>query len=197
MNQIFNNIFNPFENNTDKFLRITGVVSFLLLIFLSYQWHFVSDGIIQMHTSDPKPIWKVFAINSFNVLSLSLVMFLFGKIAYSKTRFIDVFNVVLFIQIVLLIIALLLFNPYTQEKLEVITNAIEKNDLMLNEVPMIILNITALFAILALMMMVFFFYLLVKGMKIAINSQKTYHSIIIVGLTIVLDLIIKNLHIYL
>jgi hypothetical protein len=59
---------------------------------------------------------------------------------------------------------------------------------------LIILTISGLLGILLLY---YFFHLLVVGMKIAINSKRLIHTIAIVLLTLVLDMVFKIIYPYL
>ena len=184
---VLSKIIYPFENNTSNFLLIFGCCSFLLLCFLGYQWEFISDGIIQMHHSKPREFWKVFINNLINTTSLSLLMFFLARLIYSKSRFIDVLIVVLVTQVNLVFIAVILLNPMLKEITDNIIPSVINGDIktdrgMLNQLFWI--SIASIFALLFLLL---FFFLLVQGMKIAMNSKKGYHGIIIIVMTLLLD----------
>ncbi len=184
---LISKIFYPFENNTSNFLLILGSCSFLILCFLGYQWEFISDGIIQMHMATYKEFWKVLINNLINTASLSLLMFFLARLIYAKSRFIDVLTVVLIAQANLVCIALALFNPMLKETTQAIipsmvNGTIKPDEGMLNQLVWL-----SFAAILALVFILFFFFLLVQGMKIAMNSKKGYHGIIIILMTLLLD----------
>lgn len=183
-------ILKPFENNTSTQLLIFGTISYVLLCILANQWHFISDGIIQMHTAKPVALWKNFINYAINIASLSLLMFVIGRMVYSKTRFIDVFTVVLVTHFFILLIGLSLFNPMQQRFLnellpKIVNGSLQEGSVQSNEMFRM-----AAFGMLGLLLMIYFFFLLIQGMKIAINSKKGYHGLIIVISTLVLDLIL-------
>lgn len=143
-----------------------------------------------MHTAKPVALWKNFINYAINIASLSLLMFVIGRMVYSKTRFIDVFTVVLVTHFFILLIGLSLFNPMQQRFLnellpKIVNGSLQEGSVQSNEMFRM-----AAFGMLGLLLMIYFFFLLIQGMKIAINSKKGYHGLIIVISTLVLDLIL-------
>lgn len=194
---MINLFINPFEQLTDRQLLSYGLLIFAAMVLLGWQWEFVADGIVQLHHAPAKPLWKVLINQSINLFSLSLLMFLFGKLSYAKTRFIDVFNVVLIANFTQLLVILVLLNPWTNHILLPVEKAILEGDILLKSVPkqnLIVLGIAGFFAI---GMLYYFFHLLVLGMKLAMNSKKVYQVILIVLLTLLLDSLLKFTNPYL
>lgn len=184
---MFKTLLNPFENHTDRTLSIFGILVLLTMILLCWQWNIIADGIIQLHNTTEKPLWKVIINLGINVGLLSLLMFGVAKLSYQKTRFIDVLKVVLVANFAQVMVMLLLFNPFLQEMMMPLEKAILEGDMMLKTVPqtnLIVISIVSLFAV---GMLYYFFHLLVLGMKIAMNSKKAYHVILIILLTMILD----------
>jgi len=190
-------ILNPFEDVTSRNLLIVGTIGFLLMSLLAYFFHFINDGVFQLHLSKSREYWKCLVNGGINSLVLTLVMFTYGRLVYPKTRFQDVLIAVLIAQFSLIIIVLVTFNPYTMDVTHSIIGEIEKgniSNLKIATGSLIILTISGLFGILLLY---YFFHLLVKGMKIAINSTKLVHTIVIVLITLVLDTLLRIVNPYL
>lgn len=184
---MFKMLLNPFENHTDRTLSIFGILVLLTMILLCWQWNIIADGIIQLHNTAEKPLWKVIINLGINVGLLSLLMFGVAKLSYQKTRFIDVLKVVLVANFAQVMVMLLLFNPFLQEMMMPLEKAILEGDMMLKTVPQTNLIVISIVSLIAVGMLYYFFHLLVLGMKIAMNSKKAYHVILIILLTMILD----------
>lgn len=190
-------VFNPFENNTSQALLIVGLGGFLLLSFLGYRWHFISDGIIQMHQSPALSFWKVFVNNAINTCSLSVLMYVTARLFYRKTRFIDALTTVLIAQLNLCVIALLLFSPIQQAAINELVSVILEGGAGTAHPPSDQFLWITVFSVLSMVFIVYFFYMLIEGMKIAMNSKKVYHGVLIFVLTIGLDITLHLLNPYL
>lgn len=77
---------NPFEDTTSRKLLIYGVLGFIVMSLLGYFFHFINNGIIQLHFSHPRPYWKYIVYGLINSGSLTVLMFAYAKFNYSKTR---------------------------------------------------------------------------------------------------------------
>lgn len=187
---------NPFEDTTSRKLLIYGVLGFIVMSLLGYFFHFINNGIIQLHFSHPRPYWKYIVYGLINSGSLTVLMFAYAKFNYSKTRLLDVLISVLIAQCVLVFIALFLLNPFLTGIMEELTAEIEKGNINKLNISPINLGIITLAGIFSIFSIYYFFHLLVRGMKIAINSNKLFHTIAIVLLTLVLDVILNVLNPY-
>ncbi|OYD45899.1 hypothetical protein CHU00_09215 [Sphingobacterium cellulitidis] len=184
-------ILNPFEDLTTRNQLIIGIVGFILLCVLSYFFHFINDGIIFLHFREQQAFWTYLVNGLINTGSLTILMYCYGKFNYSKTRFLDVLITVLIAQCVLVLMGLLLLNPYLMRVMEDLQVQIESgniNKLKLSPLSLGIITLAGIFSIFAIY---YFFQLLVKGMKIAINSNKLYHTIAIVLLTLILNSVLS------
>ena len=195
--EFFKALFNPFEDFTSRTLLIIGGSGFILMSFLSYALHFINDGIIQLHTSEPKTYWSCLINGGINTTSLSLLLFGYGKIAYRRTRVQDVLIAVLIAQLALLLIVAVTMNSLVLGVSNDILKEIQNGNidyLRLETGNLILLSISGLFGI---SLLYYFFHLLVIGMKIAINSKKLVHTIVIVLLTLILNMILMICYPYL
>ncbi|WP_156308175.1 hypothetical protein [Sphingobacterium endophyticum] len=192
------NIFlNPFEDIKSNTLLVIGTIGFILLSILGYFFHFINDGIIQIHPSVTKEFWKYLVNGSINTLSLTVILFLYGKMVNNKTRAEDVLIAVLIAQIALIFIVVVSLNPYSTEISQNILQEIEKGNIAHLKIETTSLIILTISGIIGIVFLYYFFHLLVIGMKVAINSKKLSHTIVIVVLTLVLDMILKITYPYL
>lgn len=189
-------ILKPFEYNTTKTLLSVGIGGFLLLSYLAYRWSFISDGIVQMHQSPAIAGWKVLVNNAINTVALSILLYVLGRIIYRKTRLVDVCVAVLIAQLNLCVIAVLLLNPIQQATAEELVSRILSGGadaLSLQATSYTGLIFLSIFSILFLF---YFFYTLIAGMKIAMNTKKAYSGILVFVLTIGLDVALHLLNPY-
>ncbi|MGX1640963.1 hypothetical protein [Sphingobacterium sp.] len=191
-----NIMLNPFEDVTSRKLLIFGSLGFLLLSILGFFFHFINNGIIQLHFIDPRPFWKYLIYGLINTGALTALMYAYARFNYSKTRLLDVLISVLIAQCVLVVIALFLLNPYIMGIMDDLKGEIEKGNIDKLNISPINLGIITLAGIFSIFSIYYFFHLLVRGMKIAINSNKLFHTIAIVLLTLVLDVILNVLNPY-
>lgn len=172
---------NPFEDYSEKNLLWIGIVGFLVGITISYFGKIVFDGIIQIHMGATS-LTAIILGNLSNMGILTLGLFMLAKVLYKKTRFVDILNNVLIARIPMLFASLLVV---WMTKLIPMGKAAEINLAMsLNQSDMMWI---ALLAIFLLFMIVYFFYLVVVGIRHSINSKKFGHGFLIVIAVFVLD----------
>ena len=192
------NIFlNPFEDIKSNTLLVIGTIGFILFCILGYFFHFINDGIIQIHPSVPKEFWKYLVNGSINTLGLTVILFVYGKMVNNKTRAEDVLIAVLIAQIALIFIVVVSLNPYSTEISQNILQEIERGNIAHLKIDTLSLIILTISGIIGIIFLYYFFHLLVIGMKVAINSKKLSHTIVIVLVTLVLDMILKITYPYL
>lgn len=178
--------FHPFEDHSEKSMLMVGLLAFVLMLVVSYFGNLVFDGIIQIHLANSEG-WQIIQGNVSNVVILTMGLFMLSKMIYPPVRLLDVLNNVLIARIPLLFAGLLTLP------LQAILPA---NDLRPDEVMMYfeyldtaqMLGIAAM-AVVLLAMLVYFFYLLVVGVKHSINSKKAAHGFIIVLAVLLLDVL--------
>lgn len=189
-------LINPFEDFRDSTLFAVGLIAYLLSSLQVYFFVYVPDGIFQAHGIDRVMWYSGFTNGAINIIVPAIFLYGVGKIVYSKTRFFDVMNVIMIAQIVNYFIALLLLNPFSKLRLLGVAKAIEQGDMMLKTVPALDVAVLSIGGILAFLLLIYFFYLLIVGMKIAINSKKTIHVLLIVVLVLALDTILHLVYPY-
>ena len=187
---------NPFEDYQDRTLFVVGLIAYLLSSVQVYCFVYVPDGVFQAHLTHSVQWYSGLVNGAINIVSPAVVLYAFGRIIYGKTRFFDVLNVMLIAQIVNYLIAFLLLNPLAKSKLTNITQTIEEGDMMLETVSTTDITILSVGAVFALALLVYFFYLLIVGMKIAIHSKKIAYVILMVLLVWAVDTALHLIHPY-
>src|SRR5690606_1664946 len=184
-NKWANMFLNPFEDFSERDLFIVGVIGFIGTVLLSYFGRVVFDGIIQIHIA-PTKFSTILLGNLSNVTILVIGMLVMAKIVYRKTRFIEILNNVLISRIPIFLTGILVCGlgkviPVGRiaEEGFAFGKVLQSSDMV---------NI-ALLSIFCLFFIVYFFYLLVVGIRHSMNSKKLGHGFLIVVLVFILDAI--------
>jgi len=172
---------NPFEDYLERNLLWIGLVGFVASITITYFGKIVFDGVIQIHMGATS-LTAIILGNLSNMGILTLGLFMLAKVLYKKTRFVDILNNVLIARIPMLFAGLLVvwmtkLIPMGKTAEINLVTSLDQSDMMW----------VALLAIFLLFMIVYFFYLLVIGIRHSINSKKFGHGFLIVIVVFVLD----------
>ena len=189
-------LINPFEIYSEKVLLRFGVVFGVITIFVSSITSLLLFGSLKV--INYAQVWPVASINlGITLLSNTLLLYLFGKIRYAKTRFVDVLNVVLIAHVVVYIILYLSALPIIQGGISSVELAISQNNLTANEISKKDMFVLGFFGMVSLCFLIYFFYLLVVGMKIAINGKSKLNDVIVILIVLFWNLILQYLNPYL
>lgn len=163
-------LFQPFENYSEKKLLFIGILGTLLGSLIAYLFQARFDGVLDVHFVENLELYHPFLDNLINVISLSLLLFICGKIVNKKTRLIDVFNASLIARFPYYLISFANINDYmynlSQRILNFVTEKPEQIDI--NGLDMIAILI---FAFLSLILLIYYLYLLYKGYQVATNAK--------------------------
>ena len=187
-------ITNPFLYLSDKQLNTVAIASIFIGIVVSIFLDTNFDGCLDVHFVAKVTLLETLRNLAISVFVLSIILFLSGKTANPKTRFLDIFIVVLVARIPLYIIALQNLGGYgyakTLQMQELLTHAkgnvsnVAKQ--LQNYFPFLIL--TSIFSLLGLIL---FLTLLFNGYKTATNIKSNNHIFIFIITVIVAEIISK------
>lgn len=174
---------NPFEDYSESNLLLIGIAGFVISITISYFGKIVFDGIIQVHVGATSLIAIILG-NLSNTVILTFGLFILAKILYKNARFVDILNNILIARIPMLFSGLLVvwmaklipMGKTTKDEISFVAS-LDQSDMLW----------IAFLALFLLFMMVYFFYLLVVGIRHSINSKKFGHGFLIVVIVFVLD----------
>lgn len=183
MNKI---LIDPFDNLSETKLIIFGVIGFLIGTFAAYFLGGSYPGMISFK-SNPATLLQLLYQNLLATTLLSVVLFSLGKILNSRVRFLDMLITVLIARIAIYSMALLNTNKWLNPIADLIAeNAINKQTEIAVDKGDLILLFLGVIVILCLL--IYFFYLLIKGFRISVNSKKSYHGLILVLVVFIIEL---------
>jgi len=183
---------NPFAEFMEWQLFFVGVFGFLLSSYFIYLSGQQFNGF--MHFYQPEmtvSLWAVLRVHAYMVLAPFALLYGIGMLLNRKTRIIDVMNVVLIMPFPLYL-ALFLGKLLNQDKFtDEVLKAVQRGDHTLAGVDKTEMLLFGMFGIISLLLLFYQFYLLVKGMNVAVNNKKIGISILFVALYFILDLCIQ------
>ncbi|WP_104385193.1 YIP1 family protein [Sphingobacterium sp. HMA12] len=187
--KIRNLFLNPFLDFKERSLFLVGIVGFLLSSYLVYLSGEQFNGFMHFyHPEEAVSLLAVLKVHLYMVLAPFILFYVMGIILNNKTRIIDVLNVMLIapfpLYLMLLLSKLINQDKFTNE----IDKALKNGDHTLSSIDKGQMILFGVFGILALFLLFYQFYLLVKGMNVAVNNKKIWISILFVALYFMLDL---------
>ncbi len=181
-------LFHPFENYSEKQLLSIGLLFASISIYLAsiLGGHF--DGAIDVHlVSQQVPLLNVFIESLISVLSLVLLIYIFGKIYNSKTRFIDIVITVLIARIPLYLILVFNINFFYSD----LALSLGVDPAALQNLPKEVLINLLLVSLLIFGFVIWFFVLLWNGFKTATNAKGSKPVILFIVAVILAEVVSK------
>lgn len=193
---MINNIWNPFVNNSERKLLLIGLVCFILSVWITNYNDILMLGALKIVNVKPKP-WYISMYNlSVTVLSNVLLLYLFAILRFVKTRFVDILNTVLIAHIAMYMLLLVTVIPVVADFLKSMEFLVLDHMDNPASLPKDKILLMLVFGVFSIGCLVLFFTILVKGMKIAINSKKGSDTIAIVLLILIWNTVLQFLNIY-
>ncbi|WP_166332398.1 YIP1 family protein [Sphingobacterium chungjuense] len=180
-------LINPFANLSDRMMLRIGLIAYVWASMQVFLFRYVPDGVFQQHLVAEVSWYAGFVNAAINIVFPAVLLWLLAKVLYYQVRWQDVLIVLLLSQVINYMTGFLLMNPYSRSKSELLLDAVQAGDMRLETVAPFDLFITASAGLIGLAMLIYFFYLLVVGMKIAMNSKKKVHAVWIVLVTLLAD----------
>ncbi|MBW2962065.1 hypothetical protein [Mesonia aestuariivivens] len=160
----------PFEHYTEKKLLGIGILGTLIGCFIAYVFHARFDGVLDVHFVKAIEIYHPFLDNSINIITLSLLLFITGKIINKKTRCIDILNACLIARLPYYLISFGNINNYMLMLSQKLLN-FDPSQPQLMPIGGVDLLLLLAFAFISLLLLIYFLYLLYKGYQIATNAK--------------------------
>lgn len=189
-----NKLFNPFEHYSEKVLIVFGLV--MLSLGSLAAWYFGGrfDGVIDFHLVDDVAIWEPFADNAIATFSLVLPLFILAKIINKRTRLVDIIAASLVARTPFIIEPLFNIGGHLGDSTErmVARQITRDTGVTVVAVPETQdLIIILLFALVSILLLVWFATLLYNGFKTATNLRKTAHIIYFIITAIIAEVLSK------
>lgn len=166
-------LFNPFETGSEKNLILSGLAALTAGSWIGSLLKGRFDGIIDLHFAESATFFRVLSDNLINTALLTLCLYLLGRYINSKTRIIDVLSTALIARIPFYILPFFNLNNQIDQAgkhILVIASDQEAKDFLFSDI--IIILVFAVFALLAL---VWFAFLSWNGFKTATNAKEKRH----------------------
>ena len=185
---------NPFEIYRERNLLIIGVVFAILTgLVSSYTSHLLFGSLKVI--SNQKQLWYEAILNiAITLLSNTIMLYVFARLRYVKTRFVDVLNVVLVSHLVLYLMLCLTVLPLVQNAVTAVELEILDKGFAAPELSKVHMITLVGFGLVVISLLFYFFYLLVVGMKIAMNSKSKVDVLVIIVLVFTWNTLIQFLN---
>jgi hypothetical protein len=182
---------NPFEIYRENGLLITGLVFAILTALVSSYTNHLLFGSLKV-INNYQQLWYEAILNiAITLLTNTLILFVFARMRYSKTRFVDILNVVLVSHLVLYLMLYLTVLPPVQNAVTALELELLGKGEISTEISKAHMFILGAFGILVIGLLLYFFYLLVVGMKIAMNSKRKIDVFFIVLIVFIWNTILQ------
>lgn len=191
-------LINPFEYYSEKVLLCTGLLGLCAAAFFVSNNDLLFLGSLKVVMNHPVSFFGAFINICINLLINTLVLLVFAWFINRKTRVIDIFNTVLIAHLIIYILAVITVLPIVNRSLDEIEKLVFSGSqgtgsAISTQATIILLTV----GILSLVLLAYFFYFLIRGTKVACNSKKRSHSILIVLLILIVNTVLQFVNPYL
>ena len=176
-------LINPFEIFDDKKTLICGVVLNLVGVLLCFQFNMKFIGFLKLDFVSNISLLQALLQIVIIIFSLTLLLFITGKIVNPKTRVIDILNssllaIIPFYLLTFFNISNFIFNGLAQLKSLIVSQNLE--NINIYDLPVIVI-----FSIFTIIILIWSIIILYQGFKTATNCKELKHNVYF-GLAIVL-----------
>lgn len=188
-------LINPFETFSEKQLLFFGLSATILGTFLGFIFNARFDGVLDLHFNTSVTWQEVAVDNLINLLTLSILYFIAGKIINPKTRAIDVLNISLICRIPFYILPFFNVNQVMFRSSQEIMENFQNGHFTEISSTNLILNLA--FSVIAILLLLWFVILLWNGFKIATNAKGKKAIIVFIISLLLTEIVSKYLINYL
>lgn len=182
---------NPFEIFSEKKLLLFGSIFMLITAGIASISSMLIFGSLKVVNNYHQTYLQALVNISITLISNTFILYLYGRIRYSRTRLVDVLAVILISHIVIYLLLYLTALPVLQNTITAVELEILDKGFQVPELSNRQLLILGAFGVFALSMLIYFFYLLVVGMKIAINSKSNKDAVGVIALVFIWNTILQ------
>jgi len=173
MNNLIHLFVNPFEKTSDRYLLIYGILLLFAGTFFAYLNGYHYPDMLSIKKVPGIPLQTIFIQNTSYTILLTLILFILGRVSYAKTRLIDILNVVMVSRSVFYWIVILnFFSLSASIDKKIVTEDGRLIENHIQNLTNIDITVMLIIGILAILLMVYSFYLMLTGYRIAINSKR-------------------------
>jgi len=189
-------LINPFEKFSVPNLLLLGVAVTSIGSYLGYLFYGRFDGVIDLHFTDTITLAEPLTDNAINIFSLSVLLFLFGRIINKKTRFVDILAAAMVARIPFYFLPFSNIDNFMSRFSNTLIRDLDLKNPASFHIETGNLITLLLFAIISIGMLVWFVILLFHGFKVATNCKTPNHTLLF-AIGIIAAEIVSKLLIYL
>ena len=169
---------NPFVKHSEKTLLLVGGFSTLIGSLLAALFNVRFDGVIDAHVVSDLPFYQAFLDNLINIFCLVLFLLLAVKYINRKTRFVDILSTAMVARIPLYLLPLSNINGAIGKSSEEIVQFADPQ--LIGQISMSAWIFIIVFAMLALLLLIWSVIILFNGFKVASNAKGTLPIILFI-----------------
>lgn len=183
----------PFAYFSEKALFGVGFIFYVLSSLLVSRHGQQFNGFMHLYPLEDVSFLSVLYVQLQYILVSVALLFCIGKAINKKTRLIDILNVVLIARIPFYLLLFFSFAIDMDAILEVIRTSISTGDYELDSVSKSDMLLLTFFGIFSIFIIVYHYYLIIRGMRTATNNKKMGLNVLILALYFITDLVIQVL----
>jgi hypothetical protein len=161
----------PIEKYSEKTLLLVGALLTLVGSFLAATFNVRYDGVLDAHVVSSLTFYQALLDNLINIFCLVLLLFLAAKYINRKTRFVDLLTTAMIARIPLYLLPLSNMNGAIGKATEELIQFTDPQ--LIGQFSIGSWGLIIIFAILALLLLIWFVALLYNGFKVASNAKGT------------------------
>lgn len=189
-------LYNPFQRFQTSTLIIGGTIGTIIFCILAYFFKSRFDGAIDLHFVNGVEIYQAFIDNTVVIITLSMLLFLAGKMVNRKTRFIDNLSVSLIARLPFYFLLFFNYNSSIYKLSHALLKGLSATHPVADISNVKILLLLA-FAAAGLLLLAWYITLLYNGYRLSCNAKnKTailYFVIALIGSEIISKLLIYSI----
>jgi hypothetical protein len=184
-------IFNPFQNYSEKQLVLFGSIITIIATALTVLLNGRFDGVLDLHFVEKTTIAKVVYDLIIDLLILTILLFIIGKLVNKKTRLIDILATSIIAKIPFYFLLFFNINDKMFLVTEKLMSMVSKNNPINIETSEMILLVFS--GIATFTCLIWSIILLFNGFKTATNSKETKHVLLFIVTIIIAEVLSKIL----
>jgi hypothetical protein len=184
-------LFNPFEKYSDTILIVFGLIFTLIGSCLGFVFNTRFDGVLDLHFVKNVSIYNLLLDISIDILTLTICLFVIGKLINNKTRLIDILSATMIARIPFYFITFFNVNNKAYTISERILTLAKSNQINTLDTLDTFYLVLMTFAIIA--SLIWSMVLLFNGFKTATNAKEIKDTLFFIGALIAAEILSKIL----
>lgn len=185
---------NPFEIYPEKKLLLIGSIFVVITALIASLSSTLIFGSLKIINNYHQTYLQALTNLGITLVSNIVVLALYGRIRYARTRIIDIAAVVLISHIAMYLVLYLSALPVVQNAITAVELEILDKGFQPPQLSNIQMLTLGAYGSITLFLLIYFFYLVVVGMKVAIHSKSKVDAIAVIAIIFVWNTILQFLN---